>query len=109
MVAPTMKRPASDTSSSTAPSRSPSWPNRATWISGLGFTAVCAVKLGRVEWVMAHPGRVGFAATPTAPGGFIPNLTRDYLTSEAGDKLKREIPVGRFGQDGDLDGAVLLL
>jgi len=37
------------------------------------------------------------------------DLNREYLTSEAGDKLRREIPVGRFGEDGDLDGALLLL
>ena len=29
--------------------------------------------------------------------------------SEAGDAIKREIPMGRFGKDGDLDGALLLL
>jgi 3-oxoacyl-[acyl-carrier protein] reductase len=29
--------------------------------------------------------------------------------SETGAELTREIPVGRFGQDGDLDGTLLLL
>jgi 3-oxoacyl-[acyl-carrier protein] reductase len=29
--------------------------------------------------------------------------------SEEGRKLTRDIPVGRFGRDGDLDGALLLL
>ena len=28
---------------------------------------------------------------------------------EAGEPLKRAIPMGRFGNDGDLDGALLLL
>ena len=30
-------------------------------------------------------------------------------SSEAGDAIKREIPMGRFGNAGDLDGALLLL
>ena len=30
-------------------------------------------------------------------------------TSEAGATIKRDIPIGRFGKDGDLDGALLLL
>jgi NAD(P)-dependent dehydrogenase (short-subunit alcohol dehydrogenase family) len=29
--------------------------------------------------------------------------------SEAGTAIKREIPMGRFGNSGDLDGALLLL
>ena len=43
------------------------------------------------------------------PGWFVTDINRDYLSSEAGKKLTRDIPVGRFGQDGDLDGALLLL
>ena len=44
-----------------------------------------------------------------APGWFVTEINRDYLMSEAGRNITREIPVGRFGQDGDLDGALLLL
>jgi NAD(P)-dependent dehydrogenase (short-subunit alcohol dehydrogenase family) len=36
-------------------------------------------------------------------------MNDDYLMSEAGVALKREIPMGRFGNPGDLDGALLLL
>jgi 3-oxoacyl-[acyl-carrier protein] reductase len=39
----------------------------------------------------------------------VTDINRDYLNSEAGAKLTREIPAGRFGRDGDLDGALLLL
>ena len=42
-------------------------------------------------------------------GWFVIDINCDYLLSEAGKKLTRDIPVGRFGQDGDLDGALLLL
>ena len=37
------------------------------------------------------------------------DLNREYLLSEQGAAIKREIPVGRFGEERDLDGALLLL
>jgi 3-oxoacyl-[acyl-carrier protein] reductase len=43
-----------------------------------------------------------------APGWFVTDINRDYLTG-AGAGQVRDIPVGRFGRDGDLDGALLLL
>ena len=36
-------------------------------------------------------------------------MNEDFLTSERGKAMTRDIPVGRFGRDGDLDGALLLL
>jgi 3-oxoacyl-[acyl-carrier protein] reductase len=51
----------------------------------------------------------GIRVNAIAPGWFVTDLNREYLASEAGDKLKRDIPVGRFGEAGDLDGALLLL
>ncbi len=36
-------------------------------------------------------------------------INRDFLESEQGEKMKRTIPMGRFGAEGDLDGALLLL
>src|SRR5258708_5074756 len=51
----------------------------------------------------------GIRVNAIAPGWFATDLNRDYLMSEAGQKIKRDIPVGRFGEDGDLDGAMLLL
>ena len=44
-----------------------------------------------------------------APGWFMTELSGDHLRSEAGEKIKDEIPAGRFGAEGDLDGALLLL
>jgi NAD(P)-dependent dehydrogenase (short-subunit alcohol dehydrogenase family) len=44
-----------------------------------------------------------------APGWFVTEINDKYLESEAGVALKREIPMGRFGKAGDLDGALLLL
>lgn len=51
----------------------------------------------------------GVRVNAIAPGWFVTEINRDYLSSEAGEKLKRDIPVGRFGEDGDLDGVLLLL
>jgi 3-oxoacyl-[acyl-carrier protein] reductase len=51
----------------------------------------------------------GIRVNAIAPGWFMTDLNRDYLETEAGQKLKREVPVGRFGEDGDLDGTLLLL
>ncbi|SEA37357.1 MULTISPECIES: SDR family NAD(P)-dependent oxidoreductase [Acidovorax] len=43
------------------------------------------------------------------PGYVVTDLNRDFLTSEAGDKLRSRIPSRRFGELGDLDGPLLLL
>jgi 3-oxoacyl-[acyl-carrier protein] reductase len=51
----------------------------------------------------------GIRVNAIAPGYFITEINRDFLASEAGQRLMRDIPVGRFGKDGDLDGALLLL
>jgi 3-oxoacyl-[acyl-carrier protein] reductase len=51
----------------------------------------------------------GVRVNAIAPGWFVTDINRDYLASEEGKKLTRDIPVGRFGRDGDLDGALLLL
>lgn len=43
------------------------------------------------------------------PGYVVTDLNRDFLTSEAGDKLRSRIPSRRFGKLTDLDGPLLLL
>ncbi|ROR48886.1 SDR family oxidoreductase [Diaphorobacter sp. C33] len=43
------------------------------------------------------------------PGYVVTDLNRDFLTSEAGDKLRSRIPSRRFGELTDLDGPLLLL
>jgi len=77
-----------------------------------GVVAYATAKAGVVQMTKALGLELAFKGirvNAIAPGWFVTDLNRDFLTSEAGDKLKREIPVGRFGQDGDLDGALLLL
>ena len=43
------------------------------------------------------------------PGYVVTDLNRDFLTGEAGDKLRSRIPSRRFGELIDLDGPLLLL
>ena len=43
------------------------------------------------------------------PGYVVTDLNRDFLHSEAGEKLRSRIPTRRFGDITDLDGPLLLL
>jgi 3-oxoacyl-[acyl-carrier protein] reductase len=51
----------------------------------------------------------GVRVNAIAPGWFVTEINDAYLESEAGQAMKRDIPMGRFGEKGDLDGALLLL
>lgn len=77
-----------------------------------GVVAYTTAKAGVVQLTKALALELAFKGirvNAIAPGWFVTEINRDYLASEAGEKLKREIPTGRFGEDGDLDGALLLL
>ena len=77
-----------------------------------GAVAYAAAKAGVVQVTKALAVELAFKGVRVnaiAPGWFVTDINRDYLSSEQGKKLTRDIPVGRFGQDGDLDGALLLL
>jgi NAD(P)-dependent dehydrogenase (short-subunit alcohol dehydrogenase family) len=51
----------------------------------------------------------GVRVNALAPGWFVTEINDEYLNSEAGQAMKRDIPMGRFGKAGDLDGALLLM
>ncbi|MGH6902388.1 MAG: SDR family NAD(P)-dependent oxidoreductase [Geminicoccaceae bacterium] len=44
-----------------------------------------------------------------APGYIVTEINRDFLATEAGERMKKRIPQRRFGTPEDLDGALLLL
>jgi NAD(P)-dependent dehydrogenase (short-subunit alcohol dehydrogenase family) len=77
-----------------------------------GTIAYATAKAGVIQMTKALGLELAFKGVRVnaiAPGWFVTDINRDYLASEAGQKLTRDIPVGRFGHDGDLDGALLLL
>ncbi len=53
--------------------------------------------------------RYGIRVNALLPGYGVTDLNRDFLESEAGEKLRARIPTRRFGQLDDLDGPLLLL
>jgi 3-oxoacyl-[acyl-carrier protein] reductase len=77
-----------------------------------GTAAYAIAKAGVIQMTKALALELAFKGVRVnaiAPGWFITEINRDYLMSEAGQTLTRDIPAGRFGKDGDLDGALLLL
>jgi NAD(P)-dependent dehydrogenase (short-subunit alcohol dehydrogenase family) len=62
-------------------------------------TAAMALELAR------HEIRVN----ALLPGYIVTDLNREFLTSEAGEHLRKRIPSRRFGELSDLDGPLLLL
>ena len=53
--------------------------------------------------------RHGIRVNAILPGYVVTDLNREFLDSEAGQKLRARIPTRRFGQLQDLDGPLLLL
>ena len=77
-----------------------------------GTSAYAIAKAGVIQMTKALAVELAFKGVRVnaiAPGWFITEINHDYLASEAGQKMTRDIPAGRFGNEGDLDGPLLLL
>jgi 3-oxoacyl-[acyl-carrier protein] reductase len=77
-----------------------------------GTAAYATAKAGVVQLTKALALELSFKGVRVnaiAPGWFVTDINRDFLMSEQGAGMTREIPIGRFGEDGDLDGVLLLL
>ncbi|HZP75113.1 MAG TPA: glucose 1-dehydrogenase [Pseudolabrys sp.] len=77
-----------------------------------GSIAYATAKAGVIQLTKALALELAFKGVRVnaiAPGWFITEMNEDYLVGETAARMKREIPVGRFGEQGDLDGALLLL
>ena len=79
---------------------------------GGGVASYCASKAGLVHLTQAlglEWARHGIRVNAIAPGYIATDLNRDFLESEAGQKMRLRIPQRRFGTPQDLDGPLLLL
>jgi 3-oxoacyl-[acyl-carrier protein] reductase len=77
-----------------------------------GVAAYAVAKAAVVQTTKALAVELAFKGVRVnaiAPGWFVTEINDKYLESEAGVAMKRDIPMGRFGNTGDLDGALLLL
>jgi 3-oxoacyl-[acyl-carrier protein] reductase len=77
-----------------------------------GVVAYATAKAGVIQMTKALALELAFKGirvNAIAPGWIVTEMNRDYLAGERGAALKREIPMGRFGEPRDLDGPLLLL
>jgi len=77
-----------------------------------GTIAYATAKAGVIQMTKALGNELAFKGVRVnaiAPGWFVTDINRGFLESEKGAEMKRAIPMGRFGNEGDLDGALLLL
>lgn len=77
-----------------------------------GVAAYAVAKAGVVQLTKALALELAFKGVRVnaiAPGWFVTEINRAFLQSEKGQEMKRAIPMGRFGNEGDLDGVLLLL
>lgn len=77
-----------------------------------GVAPYCASKAGLIHLTRAMAlewARLGVRCNALLPGYIATDLNREFLASEAGERLRLRIPTRRFGSLEDLDGPLLLL
>ena len=79
-------------------------------IGGMASYAISKAALVQMTKVLAlELARHDIRVNAIAPGYFETDLNRDFLHSEAGQKIIKRVPMRRSGNPQDLDGALLLL
>jgi 3-oxoacyl-[acyl-carrier protein] reductase len=76
-----------------------------------GVAAYTVAKAGVIQLTKALALELSFKGVRVnaiAPGFVVTEINRDYLAAKGAD-MTRHIPMGRFGETRDLDGALLLL
>jgi 3-oxoacyl-[acyl-carrier protein] reductase len=76
-----------------------------------GSAAYAVTKAGVIQLTRALALELAFKGVRVnaiAPGWIVTDMNREFLEND-GAAMTREIPVGRFGEERDLDGALLLL
>lgn len=77
-----------------------------------GVAAYATAKAGVIQLTKALALELAFKGirvNAIAPGWIVTDINREYLSGEQGAAIKRQIPMGRFGEERDLDGPLLLL
>lgn len=78
----------------------------------LGVAPYCASKAGLkhlTEAMAVELARFNIRVNAIAPGYMVTEINEDYLTSETGQAILKRIPMRRFVEFSDLNGALLLL
>jgi len=73
------------------------------------YVAAKAGLLRLTEALALEFAPLGIRVNALAPGYVETDLNREFLHSPAGDAMVKRVPMRRFGQPQDLDGALLLL
>lgn len=78
----------------------------------LGVSPYCASKAGLkhlTEVMAVELARFNIRVNAIAPGYMVTEINEDYLKSDAGQTILKRIPMRRFVEFSDLNGALLLL
>jgi NAD(P)-dependent dehydrogenase (short-subunit alcohol dehydrogenase family) len=77
-----------------------------------GVSAYAAAKAGLIsltQTMALELARHRIRVNALAPGYVATDLNRDFLAGPAGEAMVKRVPLRRFGEPADLDGALLLL
>ncbi len=74
-----------------------------------GYCATKAAVVNLTRALSIELARYNIRVNALAPGYIETDINRDFLNGPTGEKLKKKIPQRGFGQERDLDGALLLM